>query len=354
MPPFLTPETERKIFFWLALTLAFFAFLYVIRGILLPFVVGIGVAYFLDPAADRLQKAGFSRATATTAITIGFFTVIMLLLVLLVPMLAHQVSGLAAELPAYYTNLQSMAKEWLAKLPMEVMERSSDQLQQLNGSVLEGVKNFALGLLHSGMVLVNLLSLMVITPVVAFYLLRDWDTITKKLDSLLPRKHAAIIRTQLAEIDRTIAGFVRGQMNVMLVLGAYYATSLTLAGLPFGALIGLLAGLLIILPYLGAFIGTVLGLSVAFAQWGTDFWQLAPVAGVFLLGQVMESYYLTPNLVGGKVGLHPVWIIFGMLTGGSLFGFVGILLAVPVTAVIGVLVRFAIQQYLASDLYEAK
>jgi predicted PurR-regulated permease PerM len=352
-PPLMNRETERKILFWLGLILCFFGFLYLIRSILLPFVMGIGIAYFLDPAADKLQKMGLGRGSATALITITFFSVFTLLLVLLAPMLAAQISGLAAVFPHYYETLTQFVQQWIAKLPVDLTGNPSDKLKEFSGSLMTAVQNLVFSVLQSGMVVVNLLSLMVITPVVAFYLLRDWDVMTSRIDALLPRKHAAIIREQLSEIDHTIAGFVRGQFNVMLILGGYYALGLTLVGLPFGALIGLLAGLLIIIPYIGAFIGTALALSIAFAQF-TEMWDIAAVGAVFVIGQIMESYYLTPNLVGSKVGLHPVWIIFGMLAGGSLFGFVGILLAVPVTAVIGVLVRFATQQYLRSELYESK
>jgi predicted PurR-regulated permease PerM len=171
------------------------------------------------------------------------------------------------------------------------------------------------------------------------------------VDALLPRRHAATIREQLVEIDRTIAGFVRGQLNVMVILGSIYALGLTLSGLNYGAVIGLIAGLLIIIPYAGTFIGATLALSIAFVQFET-LTEIAPVAVTFMIGQALEGYYLTPKLVGSKVGLHPVWVIFGMLAGGALFGFVGVLLAVPVSAVIGVLIRFAVSRYLESDLYQ--
>lgn len=347
---FLAQETTRKIWFWLLLVLAFFGFLYLIRGILLPFVVGIGMAYFLDPAADKLEKAGLSRTGATTAITIFFFSVIALATILLLPMLLHQLGGLAEQLLNYAQDFRVTAQTYLNKLPLDLNGKSAEHWQQLSGSVLKGVQTFALGMLQSGLVLVNLASLLVITPVVAFYLLRDWDELTARIDTLLPRKHAEVIRQQLQEIDQTLAGFVRGQFNVMLILGIYYAVALTAVGLPFGALIGLAAGLLIIIPYLGVFIGGALAIGVAVVQFD-EIWRIALVGGIFVLGQMVEGYYLTPKLVGSRVGLHPVWVIFGMLAGGALFGFVGILLAVPVSAVIGVLVRFAVQRYLESGLY---
>lgn len=342
---------ERRFLFWLFISLLFFGFLYLIRGMLLPFVVGLAVAYFLDPAADRLEKAGLGRTTATAIITLGFFSIVVTACILLVPMLAEQISGLVDNLPKYYDGLRGLAKEYIAKLPKALQNSSRDSLASLNGDMLKSAEEFLLNLLKSGMMLVNLVSLLVITPVVAFYLLRDWDTITAQVDKLLPRRHAITICQQLSEIDRTIAGFVRGQLNVMLILGSVYALGLTASGLNYGAVIGVIAGLLIIIPYAGTFIGATLALGIAFVQFKT-IGEILPIAVTFMIGQALEGYYLTPKLVGSKVGLHPVWVIFGMLAGGTLFGFVGILLAVPVTAVIGVLIRFAVSRYLESDLYQ--
>jgi predicted PurR-regulated permease PerM len=348
--------TERKIILWLGMMLAFFLFLYLIRGILLPFMVGILVAYFLDPAADRLEKAGLGRGAATATITIGFFSILALGLALLAPMLAGQIMDLLAKLPSYYNNLRQWLDNYVASvpllqnLPVDITGRHPEQFSQFSGKIVETGQRFVMGMLQSGLVFMNLISLLVITPVVAFYLLRDWDRLTAKIDALLPRQSAAVIRQQLAAIDDTMAGFIRGQSNVMLILGIYYAIGLSLAGLASGALIGFVAGLLIIIPYIGTFIGGCLAVGVAFAQF-PDFLHVAVVGAIFVLGQMLEGYYLTPKLVGSKVGLHPVWIIFGMLAGGALFGFVGILLAVPVTAVIGVLMRFAVEQYLKSPLY---
>ncbi|MGE0755235.1 MAG: AI-2E family transporter, partial [Alphaproteobacteria bacterium] len=194
-------------------------------------------------------------------------------------------------------------------------------------------------------------SLFLITPIVAFYLLRDWDRLVDHIDNLLPRKHAATIREQMRIIDRTLAGFLRGQFNVCLILGTYYAIGLTLVGLKFGLLIGLATGFLTIFPYVGLMLGMGIGLSVALFQFG-DFMPVAMTLAVFVTGQIIEGYFITPKLVGDKVGLHPVWIIFGMLAGAALFGFVGILLAIPVTAVMGVLIRFAISRYKLSNYYQ--
>jgi predicted PurR-regulated permease PerM len=231
------------------------------------------------------------------------------------------------------------------------MEGIKSAATNISGVMVKLVGDFLTGVLQSGIAILNLLSLILITPIVAFYLLRDWDKVVRRLDTYLPRRHAQTIREQLAIIDDTLAGFVRGQINVCLILGTFYAVGLSLAGLKFGILIGLATGLLVIFPYVGLMVGMGAGLTLAFFQFDT----LQPVftvLGVFVIGQMMEGYFFTPKLVGEKVGLHPVWVIFGMLAGAALFGFVGILLAVPATAVIGVLIRFAMQQYLHSQYYQ--
>jgi predicted PurR-regulated permease PerM len=200
------------------------------------------------------------------------------------------------------------------------------------------------------MAIANLLSLFFITPVVTFYLLRDWDRIVAKIDALLPRQHAGVIRAQSREIDTTLAGFARGQATVCLILATYYATALMIAGLPFGLVVGMAAGLLTFIPYLGAIGGFVIAFGIALVNF--DGWSgPIAVAAIFAAGQVVEGNVLTPKLVGDRVGLHPVWIIFALLAGGTLFGFLGLLLAVPVSAGIGVLVRFALSRYLASPVY---
>jgi predicted PurR-regulated permease PerM len=204
--------------------------------------------------------------------------------------------------------------------------------------------------MQSSFAVVNLLSLIFITPVVAFYLLKDWDRIITKIDHLLPREFAPVVRQQIAEVDSTLAGFIRGQTNVCLFLATFYAIGLSLTGLKFGIIIGIITGFFAILPYVGIAFGLTLGISVAFFQF-TDHYSVLYVLFVFMIGQFIEGNFITPRLVGEKVGLHPVWIIFGMLAGATLFGFVGILIAVPITAVIGVFVRFIIKQYLDSKLY---
>jgi predicted PurR-regulated permease PerM len=347
----------KRPLFWLSIGVLFFIFLFLIRSILLPFVLGIFTAYFLDPAADRLEKAGLSRGASTLVITACFFLGILLISVLIAPVLASQLSGLIAAMPEYASEfekrLEPQMTSWLGNLPMVDMNSLKDTVSNFSGVMVKFVGGFIAGVFMSGMAFVNLLSLVLITPVVAFYLLRDWDNMTLRIDNLLPRAHAHTIRTQMLIIDRTLAGFVRGQLNVCLLLAAYYAIGLSLVGLKFGIVIGIVTGFLVIFPYVGLGLGTLVGLGVAFFQF-QGYSQVAVVLAVFVSGQVIEANFVTPKLVGEKVGLHPVWIIFGMLSGAALFGFVGILLAVPITAVVGVLIRFALQTYLSSDYYQGE
>jgi predicted PurR-regulated permease PerM len=345
----------RRFIFWTIVILAFLVFLFAIRSILLPFVLGIFTAYFLDPAADKIEKLRLSRTSATALITGGFFLSALLLCLLIVPQLVHQLSGLVAALPSYIQQYESeyapLISQWLGALPSEHLENLKHATKDMASALVGIATSAAGGLFQSGMVVVHLLSLLLITPVVTFYLLRDWDGLVERLFSLLPRDTEHVIREQLCIIDRTLAGFIRGQTNVCMILAAYYAIGLSLAGLNFAVIIGIATGFLVIIPYIGIMFGTLVGVMVAFFQFG-DIESVAMVLAIFVSGQIIEGTFITPKLVGDKVGLHPVWIIFGMMAGGTLLGFVGILLAVPLTAVIGVLVRFGLSRYLVSDYYK--
>lgn len=345
---------EGQLRFWLIGTVVLVAALYLLRDILLPFVAGMAVAYFLDPLADRLERGGLSRMMATTFITALFFVLLVVLLVLLVPVLQSQISAFISEIPDYLETAVEMVTPLVESaqraFTQEELRELQTQISEFTGTIASWLAGMLRGLLSGGVALFNLLSLVFITPVVAFYLLRDWDKMVAKIDEWLPRRHAEVIRAQLREIDRTLSGFVRGQATVCLILGAFYAIALTIAGLNLGLFVGFLSGLISFIPYLGSITGFVLGVVLAYAQTG-DWLLPVIVAAVFLIGQAVEGNFLTPKLVGDRVGLHPVWVIFALLAGASLFGFVGILLAVPVAAVIGVLTRFALERYMASPLY---
>lgn len=350
-------HTVRRWFFWLTIALLILMLIYLIRGILLPFVLGIFLAYFLNPVANKLEKEGASRGLATFTIIVCFFLGLIVSCVLVMPVIVHQVTGLLADLPGYISDMHQTFNDafsqWLGDLPRSQVNSIKGAVANVSDVMLKMSGAFIAGLFQSGVAILTLFSLILITPIVTFYLLRDWNYLIAKMDRLLPRAHAPVIREQCHIIDRTLAGFVRGQLTVCLIMAIYYALGLTLAGLKFGIVIGLVTGFLVIFPYVGLLLGMGTGLAVAFFQF-EDYTQVGIVLAVFLLGAVTEAYLITPRLVGRKVGLHPVWIIFGMLAGGALFGFVGILLAVPVTAVLGVLIRFALQQYLKSRYYEAE
>jgi predicted PurR-regulated permease PerM len=346
---------EKRTLFWIAGLAVFLFALHSLAGVLMPFVAGMAIAYFLDPVADRLEEKGLSRALAATAIIATFFVVAVGVLVLLYPLLQAQVLSLAALVPGFIDTFRDYAEPLLERLQADL---SPDQVERLKeaagnyaGTVIEWVGGLLGGLWKGGLAVFNLLSLLIITPVVAFYLLRDWDLIVARFDSYLPRAAAPTIREQCAAIDDTVAGFVRGQASVCLVLMVWYGFSLTGLGLESGLLVGIGAGAISFIPYLGAATGLIVGVGIALAQF-SDWMAIGMVAIVFIIGQTAESYVLTPRLVGGRIGLHPVWIIFALLAGGALFGFTGVLLAVPTAAIIGVLIRFGLSEYLKSPLYK--
>lgn len=341
--------------FWAIFVILFILFLVVLSNILLPFVLGMAVAYFLDPVADKLEEKGMGRTTATSLIVGIFLLVSCLSLILLLPALAEQFIGLLKRLPGYLSALYDAFKPIIAQVvDIQGLKDSGELKVALTGYAGNLAKNMgvlATNVLGQGIAFFNLLSLLVITPVVAFYLLRDWDRIVAKVDGWIPRRNLIEVRTIAKDIDNVLAGFVRGQSVVCLILAVYYGVSLLSAGLEFGLIIGILTGLISFIPFVGAIVGLIASVGVAIFQFWPDFIQVAIIGGIFVVGQILEGYVLTPKMVGEKVGLHPVWVMFGLLAGGSLFGFVGILIAVPVAAVVGVLTRYALNQYVGSPLY---
>ena len=342
--------------FWAAVAAGALLLLWLLSPMLLPFVAGMAIAYFLDPVADRLERAGMGRTAATALITALFFIAVIAVLLLILPVLQSQLAGFLSRLPDYVLALRDLIAPLAERVLGEIdWDQPAAELKRVltehRDQALALLRNVLGGLLGGGLAVLNILSLVVITPVVAFYLLRDWDRLTARVDALLPRPQAETIRAQAREIDRVLAGFARGQASVCLILAAYYGLALSLIGLDFGLVIGLSAGLLSFIPYVGAGLGLIASVGLALIQFGLDYVMVGAVLAVFVLGQAVEGNFLTPKLVGAQVGLHPVWIIFGLLAGASLFGFVGMLLAVPVFAVIGVLVRFALQRYEDSRLY---
>jgi predicted PurR-regulated permease PerM len=342
---------RQQLKYWGIAAAVFFVVLWVLGDVILPFVLGAAIAYFLDPVADRLESLGCSRTIATAIITISALMIFVVLALLVIPTLVSQTAQLISTAPDMASRLQAVLTERFPDLgdANSTIRRSlssiAETIQSRGGEVLNTVLSSFSGV-------VNAIVIFVIVPVVAFYMLYDWDNMVAKVDNLLPRDHAPTIRKLASEIDRALAGFIRGQGTVCLILGAYYAIALMAVGLNFGLVVGFVAGALTFIPYVGALVGGVLALGLALFQfWGDWIWIIL-VWAIFQSGQFVEGNILTPRLVGQSVGLHPVWLIFALSAFGALFGFVGLLVAVPVAASIGVVTRFAISRYRSSLLYK--
>jgi len=351
-PAFDRSVVERHLVFWLAvLTLVVLA-LWLLSEILLPFVAGLAIAYLLTPLTDRLERFGINRLAAALLIIAVVVLALVYLILLVAPIVSTQLSSFIDSVPANVTKLQTLLGDipWLQKL----LGASLSADKSMGDLVTQGVgwlTTFLRSLWSGGRALVSLFSLVVVTPVVAFYLIYDWHRMIRSVDSWIPIQHRDTVRELAREVDAAIAGFLRGQTAVCLILGSFYAVALTLTGLNFGLLIGLISGLITFIPYVGSMTGLVLSLGVAVAQFWPAYGSILIVLGIFLVGQFVEGNVLAPKLVGESVGIHPVWLIFSLLAFGYLFGFVGLLVAVPLAATIGVLTRFALRHYLRSSLY---
>jgi predicted PurR-regulated permease PerM len=346
---------RRQMTFWVVALVLFVAALWLLHDILLPFVAGMAIAYLLDPIAKRLERLGLNRTVATLLIVVLFVLVGVVLILLIVPVLAEQLWALIGKLPEYVTRLQALvadpSRPWLRKLVGEGMADANSSVGDLVTQGVGWLTTFLKSLWSGGQALVSIFSLVIVTPVVAFYLLYDWDRMITAVDGWVPLHHRDTVRSLAREIDVTMSGFVRGQAAVCLILGAYYTLGLTLTGLNFGLLIGMVSGLITFIPYVGSMTALVVGVSVAIAQFWPEATPILMVVGVFLVGQFIEGYVLSPKLVGESVGLHPVWLIFALFAFGYLLGFVGLLVAIPLSAALGVIARFALRRYLASPLY---
>lgn len=342
---------KAQVKYWGIAMLMLFATLWLLGDILMPFLLGGALAYFLDPVADRLQNLGLSRLLATVSITSGVIFIFMVLAFLVVPTLIEQAVTLFNIAPQLVRDLQDFLTTQFPTLmdANSTLHKSllalGDQVRNKGGALLQSVLNSAASL-------INIAVLLVISPVVTFYLLYDWDRLVATLDDLVPRDHSDVVRQLGREINLKLASFVRGMGTVCLILGTYYALALMLVGLQFGLFVGFIAGLVTFIPYVGALLGGTLALGLGLFQFWGDWMSLGLVAAIFASGQMLEGNYLTPKLVGLSVGLHPVWLLFALSVFGSLFGFAGMLVAVPVAATIGVLTRFGVKRYKLSQLYQ--
>lgn len=342
---------KEQVGYWTAATAASALALWYLGDVILPFVLGGAIAYFLDPVADKLEDLGASRVLATVLISLGAVLVFVLAVFLVVPSLINQSLALFEVAPQAFNDLWTFLT---GRFPQLLDENSTlnQSLMQVGQTIESKGGELLNAIFSSAMSIINVVMLLVIVPVVAFYLLLDWDNMVAKVDDMLPRDHAPVIRDLAGQIDKTLASFIRGMGTVCLVLGTYYAIALMVVGLQFGLVVGFVAGGLTFIPYIGALFGGALAIGLALFQFWGDWVSIGLVAGIFVLGQVIEGNVLTPKLVGHSVGLHPVWLIFALSVFGTLFGFVGMLVAVPVAASIGVVARFAIGNYKGRRLYQ--
>lgn len=348
----------RQLPFWLSAAVLLVLVIAVLGPILLPFVAGIVIAYFLNPAADWLTRWGLPRWLAAVVIVAIFACAIGAALVLLVPLLLTQAQQFAVALPEELTRLRGILEAWArAQLGNHYpafeagLDRTSQALSD-NWASLAGA--VASSLWSQGSALFNFISLILVTPLVVFYVLIDWYPMLAKIDSWLPREHAATIRRLATDINDAVSAFIRGQGTVCIVLAVYYALTLSAAGLRYGLLVGLGTGLFSFVPFVGWALGLITATTIAVVQFWPDYLPILIVIGIYIGAQILDAGFLSPTIVGSKIGLHPVWLIFALFVFSYLFGFVGVLVAVPIAAAVGVLVRFAIKVYLASDVYRGE
>jgi predicted PurR-regulated permease PerM len=339
---------QRSVLFWIAASVILAGTIVLLREILLPFLVGIALAYLLDPLVTRFERLGLGRSVAALGIIGLFYVSIIALIIEITPILGDEVATFIEKFPGYVTKLQALANDpgrpWLHKIISEGLREA----QQSTGELTTVGANLSANLLHilwsDGRALISIFALLVVVPIVTFYLLVDWEQIVAALEKMVPPTQRETVRTLAREINETVAVFLRGQGMICLILALCYAVSLRFTGLNHAYLIGLSAGLVSFIPYLGLLTGLVLSISVALFQFWPS-WSLIPIIlGIFLFGQCFADYVLAPRLVGARVKLNPVSIMFAIAAFGYLFGFIGLLIAVPFAAAIGVIVRSAIAQ----------
>ena len=349
-PALMQLSAQQKTRYWLIGLALAIALLWLLGNAVVPFLVATAIAYFLEPVVQRLQKLGTNRLWAVILISLLALIVVVAIFLLVVPMLIQQGTALFSVAPEYIARLTSFLGERFPALfePESPLRKAMTGLQTVLKDFGVAVVNQAL---NTSLALVDFLLLVFVVPVVTFYLMLDWPRVIAAVDRWLPRDHAGTMRMLAGRVDKVLAGFVRGQLTVCAILGGFYALALAAIGLQFGVVIGIFAGLVSFIPFVGSLLGGVLSIGLALYQfWGDPVWILA-VAAVFLVGQLVEGNVLTPKLVGGSVGLHPVWLLFSLSAFGALFGFAGLLVAVPVAASIGVLGRYALSQYLEGRFY---
>lgn len=346
---------RNQVLIWVTFLVVLILLLWLFRGILLPFVVGIALAYLLNPLVNQLQRWRFNRTWATTVVLFSVITIVLSIFFMIVPLIGQQVIGLIQRLPGYVADLQALFARWSPEINEWLGPERAAQLQasinDLARQALGFIGTIPGELVNIGLTGAAVIGFTVLTPVVSFYLLLDWEGMMRGVEGLLPQDHKAEIKTVLKDIDASMAGVIRGQGGVLLLDAAFYATALTLVGLNFGLVVGLIAGLLSFVPFVGFTVGFGLSVGIALVQFWPNWWMVILVMGIFLFWQFIEGNILYPKLVGSAISINPVWMMFALLALGAIFGFVGLLLAVPLAAIVGVLVRYGVAKYKASTLY---
>ncbi len=331
--------------------MAIFA-VYQIRSVLSPFLISLIIAYFLHPLVDKMQNHHrIPRSLSTLLILLIFFSILFGLLAVSIPLAYSQAIQFIENLPRYaqiinidiYPKIADSLNQFGFNTDKSLFQFL--ETHKFNIEISNLLQKIFINTASSSASLVNILSLIFIMPILVFYLLKDWDRLIKNLNNNLPEKISQPIRELAFKIDKTLAGFIRGQIHVCLILGCIYATLLSFCGLDYGFLIGILTGIFSFIPFIGMLCGITTAIIIALFQWGLDLQNIGLISAVFVFGQIIESNFLTPNLIGSKIGLHPVWIIFGLFFFGTVFGLFGIIFAVPLTATSGVIIKFLIFNY---------
>lgn len=343
-----------KQIFWLVILLISSYFIYNVRGILPPFIFAFIIAYFLHPLVSKLEKYRIPRWLSSALVILIFVLVIIILFVKLLPLIYEQLGEFISSLPAYREYLHQKLIlpiiNFVGTLDHKIKDKFEAGINDFSSMIFVYITDFLNNIWQSGMAIMHVASLIFLTPILVFYVLRDWHKIVKSFEKTFPRSNRTQIKHQMREIEKVLSGFVRGQFTVCLFLGVFYALSLYFTGLKYALTIGFVTGILSFIPYLGIFLGSTVAIFIAFIQFN-NIREIAVVILVLVVGQIIESNFISPRIVGEKVGLHPVWLLFAVLAGGYLFGFVGVMLAVPVAAVIGVIWKSLMRLYLSSSFY---
>jgi predicted PurR-regulated permease PerM len=336
---------------WLLLIAGFIGLFWMSRSVIGPFVAGFVVAYLLDPPAQILERRGWPRWLASALVLTLFIVALASVVLASAPIIQTEVQQLITTIPTLIQTSLPVVERLLHNSPFEASSREA--LSGLGTRVVGWLSESVGAIIAGSLAFVNVVTFIVVTPIVAFYLLRDWPVILERLNSFWPRRQLPVIKALMAQSDAALSGFVRGQSLVCLILAGFYAVGWGVVGLDYAIVLGLLAGVLGFVPFLGVLVAVGLSLLVALGQYGLDPLHLGLVLVVFVVGQVLESSVLTPNLIGNRIGLHPVWVLFAVFAGGQVAGLAGVFLAVPLAAVLGVIARWAAEHYRRSDFYGA-